>query len=175
MRTILVAGLLGAVGAAALGQRAKHEYKDTSVETYESLATAIISLNQAEKGLVQGILTHYLVGAQHALEMAAGASGDQKKSAIERAGTQITHIANEGDKAIQAVKQRLVKAGHHHHHHHADDESQEDYIWINPKEKKQFVDLAQRVARMGADASSDDLAKAGNELNDLFTKAIAPE
>jgi YD repeat-containing protein len=86
--------------------------------------------------------------------------------------TQITNAANEGDKPVQAVRQRLSKAGHTHH---TDAESKSDYIWIDGKEKKQLVDLSQRVSKMGEDASADDINKAREELRDIMKDAVKAE
>ncbi len=178
MKTI-VAVLAVGLGAAVLAQRggggggaAGGAGMDSSVETYEHLATAIIALRQTEDGLVKGILMHYKASASRSLAMAAGADGADRKASLERAATQITHIANEGDKPIQAVKQRLLKAGHTHH---TDADSGDDYLWISTKEKKQLVDLAQKVSKMGADTSADDIKAAGEELTKTFDGAIAPE
>ena len=84
----------------------------------------------------------------------------------------MSNIANEGDKRIQAVRQRLSKAGHTHN---TDVETKTDYMFVTNKEKKGLVDLASRIARAGADAKPSDIEALGNELADLFHKAIAPE
>ena len=90
----------------------------------------------------------------------------------EAAATAITDIANEGDKRIQAVRQRLKKAGHTHN---TDEVTKEDFMFVNSKEKKLLLDLARKVARLGANASTDDIRGVHDELTDLFSKTIADE
>lgn len=145
---------------------------DPSAETYENLAEAIIALRKTEIGLIKGVLMHAEASAQMALTRATKAPEAEKRQVLEVAAMQITNIANEGDKAIQAVRQRLTKAGHMHH---SDAETQEDYIFIDGKEKKELLGLAQRVGKMGADAPAADIDKVKEELTAAFAKAIKSE
>ena len=166
--------LVLALAAAPMRDRSEEmkAAKQNSAETYEHLATAIIELRKTEDGLVKGIVMHNAGAADAALGMALRANGGDKKAALERAADEINNTANEGDKAVQAVRQRLSKAGHTHH---TDAESKEDYIWIDGKEKKKLVDLAQRVSKMGEDASADDINKAREELRGIMKDAMKDE
>jgi hypothetical protein len=146
--------------------------KQNTAETYEHLANAIIDIRKTEDGLVKGIVMHNAGAADAALAQAAAASGADKKRALERAADDINNTANEGDKAVQAVRQRLSKAGHTHH---TDADTKEDYIWIDGKEKKQLVDLAQRVSKMGDDASADDINKSRDQLKEIMSGALKEE
>ena len=74
----------------------------------------------------------------------------RRQAHLEAAATEITNIANEGDKRIQAVRQRLTKAGHTHN---TDEDTKDDYMFIDSKEKKELLDLGRKVARLGADAA----------------------
>jgi len=143
--------------------------KDTSAETYEQLATAIIAIRKTEDGLVKGIILHAQGSASAALAQAAGANGAAQKQALETAATEITNAANEGDKPVLAVRQRLSQAGHTHH---TDAETKEDYLWINSKEKKQLLELARRVSQLNNPA---DIRKAADELTAIMDKALQPE
>jgi len=143
--------------------------KDSSAETYEQLATAIIAIRKTEDGLVKGIILHAQGSASAALAQAAGANGGAQKQALETAATEITNAANEGDKPVLAVRQRLSKAGHTHH---TDAETKEDYLWIDSKEKKQLLDLARRVSQLNNPAN---IRKAADELNSIMDKALQPE
>ena len=96
----------------------------------------------------------------------------QRQTHLEAAATEISNIANEGDKRIQAVRQRLKKAGHTHN---TDEVTKEDFMFINSKEKKQLLDLGQKVARLGGGASADDIRAVHDELTQLFEKVIAQE
>ncbi len=96
----------------------------------------------------------------------------QRQTHLEAAATEITNIANEEDKRIQAVRQRLKKAGDTHN---TDDVTKEDFMFIDSKEKKQLLDLGQKVARLGASASADDIRAVHNELTQFVEKAIAEQ
>src|SRR5688500_6700379 len=106
--------------------------KENSAQTYEHLATAIIEIRKTEDGLVRGIIMHNAGAAEAALARAARAEGGDKKQYLERAADEINNAANEGDKPVQAVRQRLAKAGHTHH---TDADTKEDYLFIDSKEK----------------------------------------
>ena len=84
----------------------------------------------------------------------------------------IADIANEGDKRIQAVRQRLSKAGHTHN---TDADTKEDYMFVNSKEKKALLDLAKRVGQMGDGASADDIKAVEVELATCSTRRSLPE
>src|SRR5580765_1306222 len=81
--------------------------KDPAADTYEQLATAIIAIRKTEDGLVKGIILHAQGSAASALAQAASATGASQKQALETAATEITSAANEGDKPVLAVRQRL--------------------------------------------------------------------
>ena len=146
--------------------------KENTAQTYEHLATAIIELRKTEDGLVKGIIMHNAGAAEAALARAARAEGGDKKQQLERAADEINNAANEGDKPVQAVRQRLTKAGHTHH---TDAETKADYLYIDSKEKKRLTDLAQRVSKMGDNASADDINKARGELREIMSGALKDE
>jgi hypothetical protein len=145
--------------------------EEVAAVTYEHLASAIIEIESTEDNLVKSILIGYHQAAQRHLRRAAADQGE-KQSQLEAATTEITNIANEGDKRIQAVRQRLKKAGHTHN---TDEVTKEDYMFIDSKEKKSLLEFAQKVARLGASASADDVRAVNNQLADAFAKAIAEE
>src|SRR5688500_11693734 len=143
--TCLAAFLMVAIAAAPReGGRDNHNdlkmAKENTAQTYEHLATAIIEMRKTEDGLVKGIIMHNAGAAGAALARAGRAEGGDKKQYLERAADEINNTANEGDKPVPAVRQRLAKAGHTHH---TDADTKEDYLFIDSKEKKQLVDLAQ--------------------------------
>jgi hypothetical protein len=142
-----------------------------AAQTYEDLATAIIAIEKTEDELVKTILIGYHTAAQRQLRMALREGAD-KKAAFEAAANQISNIANEGDKAIRAVRQRLAQAGHTHN---TDVETKEDYMFISSREKRDLLAFAQKVAQMGADTSSDAVRQAGADLQAMVARAIAPE
>jgi hypothetical protein len=179
MKSLIPAVLVGLL-ALAIHQRANSsaqapsrapEADETAAVTYEHLATAIIAIEATEDNLVKSILIGYHQAAQRHLRQAANNQGE-RKTHLEAAATEIANIANEGDKRIQAIRQRLKKAGHTHN---TDQETKEDYMFITSKEKKQLVDFSQKVARLDPNASADDIRGVHNELTELFTKVIAGE
>ena len=146
----------------------KSESMDRSAAaTYEHLATAIIAIEATEDELVKSILLGYHAAAQGHLRAAAADAAGRTRH-LEAAATSIADIANEGDKRIQAVRQRLAKAGHTHN---TDAVTKEDYLFVNSKEKKELLALAKRVGQLGA----GDVRPAQDELSALIDKVIAPE
>jgi hypothetical protein len=152
--------------------RSTEETMDRSAATtYEHLATAIIAIEATENELVKSILLGYNA-AGHGRLRAAVNDQTGRRAHLEAAATLIADIANEGDKRIQAVRQRLSKAGHTHN---TDADTKEDYLWVNSKEKKALLDLAKRVGQMGENSSAEDIKAVDSELAGLFEKAIAAE
>ena len=183
MRALVPAATVAAVAIASLalmaraqvnpGQAPKTmEMEGPAAETYEHLATAIIELNKTEDNLVKGILIHHDVKARRHLHQAEAAEGDARREHLEHAAAEITAIANEGDKRVQAIRQRLSKAGHTHN---TDTQTKEDYMFIDSKEKKALLALAGRVARLGPKATAADIHAAEEGLAKLFEKAIGEE
>ena len=180
---ILAASLAGAAAIASLALLAQAQVasrtapkgmdmEEPAATTYEHLATAIIELNKTEDNLVKGILIHHSIKAQHHLHQAEAAEGDARRAHLEHAAAEITDVANEGDKRVQSIRQRLSKAGHTHN---TDTQTKEDYMFIDSKEKKALLALAGRVAQLGAKASAADIHAAEEELAKSFEKAIAED
>ncbi len=169
------------VGATALGYQAARSQApatprsdsaaSVAASTYEHLATAIIEIEATEDELVKSILIGYHTAAQ-ALLKAAERDAKGRVGHLELAAAEVANVANEGDKRIQAVRQRLAKAGHTHN---TDIETKTDYMFITNREKKGLLDVASKIARAGADASAADVEKLSTELSHAFHAAIAAE
>lgn len=159
----------------ATSQQAKNAREETmdktAAATYEHLATAIIAIEQTEDELVKSILLGYHAAAQGHLR-AAVADETNRRTHLEAAATAVGDIANEGDKRIQAVRQRLAKAGHTHN---TDVVTKEDFMFINSKEKKELLALAQRIGQLGASGKTADIRGAQDDLASVFDRAIGPE
>lgn len=171
---ILAATLVGyqvARSQAPSAPRGPESAASVAASTYEHLATAIIEIEATEDELVKSILIGYHTAAQNHLR-AALRDAQGRVGHLEAAAAEITNIANEGDKRIQAVRQRLAKAGHTHN---TDVETKGDYMFVTNREKKGLLDLASRVARAGANATEADLRTLGEDLARTFDAAIAPE
>jgi hypothetical protein len=145
--------------------------EQVAASTYEHLATAIIEIETTEDELVKSILIGYHTAAQNHLR-AAARDAQGRVGHLEAAAAEVTNVANEGDKRIQAVRQRLAKAGHTHN---TDVETKGDYMFVTNREKKGLLDLASRIGRAGANASPAALQALGDELARAFHAAIAPE
>jgi len=179
VRNLIPAAILGAtmLGYQAARPQAPNAAPKTdsaasvAASTYEHLATAIIEIEATEDELVKSILIGYHTAAQNHLR-AAARDAQGRVGHLEAAAAEVANIANEGDKRIQAIRQRLAKAGHTHN---TDAETKEDYMFVTNKEKKGLVALAARISRAGANASAADLEGLGAELSRLFESAIAPE
>ena len=165
---MVLAALLTSAGLTTAPDAADSGY-DAAVASYEHLATVIIEVRATEDQIVRGILHHHHRAAADLL--AAAASGKDAAKSVERAADEITNIANEGDKRVLAIRQRLSKAGHTHI---SDADTKEDYMFINSKEKKSLLELARKVAQMGK-AKSAEIDQAAKDLDSLFAKSIAPE
>src|SRR3954452_16512907 len=116
---------------------------DVAASTYEHLASAIIEIEATEDELVKSILIGYHAAAQNHLK-AAPRDAAGRTAHLEATAAEVANIANEGDKRIQAVRQRLAKAGHTHN---TDVETKEDYMFVTNKEKKGLVERAAKIAR----------------------------
>lgn len=75
------------------------------VDTYNSIADAILATKAAETGIVMTILE----GHRHAAE------GAMRRGDTEAVVANIAIFANEGDNAIGGIRKRLLEGGHHHH------------------------------------------------------------
>jgi hypothetical protein len=157
------------VQSQALAPKKTDSAAEVAASTYEHLASAIIEIEKTEDELVRSILIGYHTAAVNHLRAAARET-QGRVGHLEAAASEVTNIANEGDKRIQAIRQRLAKAGHTHN---TDVETKEDYMFITNKEKKGLLDLAGRIARAGS--GTTDLEALMSELNRQFDAAIAPE
>lgn len=144
---------------------------DTLADLYEHLATSIIEIRATEDNLVKGLLVQYHGSAQRHLMQALNQESERAKH-LEGAAADVANIANEGDKRVQAIRQRLKEAGHYHQE---DAETKEDFMYINSKEKKALLAIAEQIGRLGGDAKADAIRKAGEELRTAFQKSIGRE
>lgn len=142
---------------------------DAAVDSYEHLSIVLVEVRKTEDAVVKNIITHHYQAAQEQLKLAQ--SGDTKKH-LELAAEETTNIANEGDKRVMAIRQRLAKAGSTHL---TDAVTKEDYLWINGKEKSALLALAKTMAQGGDKAPKEKINEWSKGLASVFEKAIAPE
>lgn len=141
------------------------------VETYDSLADAILAAKKTEWNLVHTILaTTY----SHAEGMAKAAlakldQGADASSEIEALAALVAQIGNEGDAGVAAIRKRLIEGGHHHH---ASGEQQGIYdpgfVIVTREAKKQFLDSSKSIARMAKSADAASLKSAWAEVAQEF-------
>ncbi len=143
---------------------------DAAVESYEHLAIVLVEVRKTEDQVVKTIIAHHHQAAQEHLKAAQG--GKDVLKHLEAAAAEVTNVANEGDKRVQAIRQRLAKAGSTHL---TDADTKEDYLWIDSKEKKAILAAAKSIAQLGDKATSDQVGAAAKSLDALYQKAIAPE
>lgn len=143
---------------------------DAAVESYEHLAVVLVEVRKTEDMVVKSIIAHHHQAALEHLRAAQG--GKDVLKHLEAAATEVTNVANEGDKRVLAVRQRLAKAGSTHK---TDTETKDDYLWIDSKEKKAVLAAAKSIAQLGDKATPDQIAAAAKSLETLYQKAIAPE
>lgn len=143
---------------------------DAAVESYEHLAIVLVEVRKTEDQVVKTIIAHHHQAAQEHLKAAQG--GRDVLKHLEAAAAEVTNLASEGDKRVQAIRQRLAKAGSTHK---TDADTKEDYLWIDSKEKKAVLAAAKSIAQLGDKATPDQIAAAAKSLDALYQKAIAPE
>ena len=87
------------------------------VETYDSLADAILAAKKTEWNLVHTILATTYSHAEGTAKAALAklAQGADAGAEIEKLAALVAQIGNEGDAGVAAIRKRLIEGGHHHH------------------------------------------------------------
>lgn len=141
------------------------------VQTYESLADAILAAKQTEWNLVHSILTTTYKHADGVMRVAASKleAGQPARDEIETLAALVTQLGNEGDGAVAAVRKRLIEGGHHHH---AGGEEKgiydEGFVIITREAKKFFLDAGKTIGRMSGTASASDLRAEWGKVEGKF-------
>ncbi|MEZ5063396.1 MAG: hypothetical protein R3B81_01615 [bacterium] len=168
-------GMIALVGLLLFGipgsTRASEDIRASLANTYEQLANAILAIKETESALVGTMLMFHYESAEHELQLAMSGDAAAKKAHLEAAAAEITYLANEGDKAVQAVVQRMLKAGHHHH---TDGMTREDYMFVDSVEKQTLLALAGKIARMDG-SNTSEVQGAMDELTRLYQSAVEPD
>ena len=168
MRFLAMVFTVTALSAFPLNHSSGADTLDAAVESYEHLSIVLVEVRRTEDAVVKTIITHHYHAALEHLKLA---NKEASKKHLEAAAEEITNVANEGDKRVLAIRQRLAKAGSTHL---TDEVTKEDYLWINSAEKKSLLETAKAVAKLdGTDKA--ELAAVTEELEKQFAKAIEPE
>ena len=141
------------------------------VETYDSLAQAILAAKQTEWNLVHSILATTYSHAEAVMKdaLAQLEAGQDASPTVETLATLVTQLGNEGDAAVAAIRKRLVEQGHHHH---AAGEQQGKYdpgfVIVTRDVKKALLDSAKRIAQMAGSANAAGLKAEWEKVEKQF-------
>jgi len=141
------------------------------VDTYDSLADAILAGKKTEWNLVHSILAStyqhadgVMRAAEHKLQ-----AGQSARDEIETLAALVTQIANEGDASVAAVRKRLIEGGHHHH---SGGEQKgiydEGFVIITREAKKAFLDAGKKIGRMSGTSDAAALRAEWSKVEKKF-------
>lgn len=144
------------------------------VNTYESLADAILAVKKTEANLVASILATTYGHAQAQIERARQAlkSGDAQsaRSAVEDLATLVAHLGTEGDNSVARVRKRLLEGGHHHN---AEGEAKgifdEGYVVVTKAAKKRFLDASRAIGLLQGAPAADALEREWKNVQSAWT------
>jgi len=144
MHSKMIRRVAGVVLAGALLSMAQ-ETPRPMVETYSSLADAILAVKKTEENFVKAMLDGYKHGAEAYF----------RAGQFERAAAEMALFANEGDNAIGGIRKRLLEGGHHHH---ADGEAkgiyEPGYVVVTKEAKREAL-----AASAAMRSATDDAAR----------------
>ena len=132
------------------------------VQTYNSLADAILAVKKTEANLVRSILGATYAHARVQLDRARSAikASDAKagQAALENLAAAVGQLGTEGDSSVGAVRKRLLEGGHHHH---ADGEAKgiydEGYVVVTRAAKQAFLDSSKAIGALARAPKADAL------------------
>jgi hypothetical protein len=148
--------------AAAQAPKKAIETPAQLVATYDSLATAILSVKTTEANLVRSILgaafAHAMVEQGRALQAVKANDVAAAKVAIDNLATDVAQLATEGDNAVGAVRKRLLEGGHHHNAAgEAKGVYEEGYVVVTRAAKKTLLDSSRAIAQLAAAPKAEAL------------------
>jgi len=152
--------LAGAFVIAATSFAVGAETRKSLVQSYSSLADAILGTKKTEENLVRVILEQHATRAKRAF-----AAQRWEDSAAEMA-----LFANEGDNQIGGIRKRLVEGGHHHN---AEGEAKgifdAGFVLVTKEMKQKALNASKNLL----EAKDDDARKAAWEKFEKSTSALA--
>jgi hypothetical protein len=177
---LCAAAVGGLVGNSFAAKQISEGTSPELVKTYDHLATAILGTKNAETAVVRAICAEAHDRAQAKLAAAADAlaAGDGKAASqeLEAAAGAVVLVANEGDHAVAAVRNRLLEGGHHHH---ATPEIAAKYdpgfVLVTKESKNALLAEAKAIGMMAgkvADLGGGDVRAAGTRLAEIYRKAV---
>jgi len=152
------------------------------VKVYSEHATTLLSVKETEELIVKEICADAFRQATHHLSLAAKAVAANNAGAamgyIESAAGAVSMLANEGDKAVAAVRNRLLEGGHHHH---ATPEIAAKYdpgfVVVKKASKKALIEQAGAIGKLAAAvragaAGEKEINAAKGALTKAYTEAV---
>ncbi len=178
--SLVLSGCMAVVGCETLGVGGKNAAPAASasseaglVAEYETLSDQILKDRKRELEIVAALLRIYAADADKALVAVATTEGAARNDALKAAIESLTEVAQEGDRAVDAIKLKLRKGGHHHNQ---EEGSADEYIYIDSKAKATLMAEAEKLRR--ALAGSQQLTAAEvdairKQVADVVAKALA--
>ena len=152
------------------------------VKVYAEHATTLLSVKKTEELIVEEICADAFRQATHHLSLAERAVEANNAQAamgyLESAAAAAALIANEGDKAVAAVRNRLLEGGHHHH---AKAEIAEKYdpgfVIVTKVEKSKIIAQATAIGKLAAAvragaSGAGEIAAAKSELAKIYAETL---
>jgi hypothetical protein len=143
------------------------------VDTYDSLANAILATKKTEWNLVHSILatTYRHAEGTYAQALAKIKAGQDARKEVEQLAALVSQIANEGDASVAAIRKRLLEAGHHHN---AKGEEQgvydEGFVIVTRAARKVFLDAANSIGKLSQSPDAAGLEKEWKRVTVEFGK-----
>lgn len=178
MKKLLLTGLcmLALVSGAAGAAMDEAATPRALVDTYDSLADAILAAKKTEWNVVHSILSGTYSHAEGVLARAIAKleAGKNATAEVETLAALVAQLGNEGDASVAAVRKRLLDGGHHHHAQ-ADGEAVYDdgFVIVTRASKKVFLDTSKRIGKLGSSATADALNAEWKAVKNEFGKLHA--
>ncbi len=145
------------------------------VDTYKSLADAILAVKSSEANLVRSILGSTYGHAEAALAEARSNMKAKKpaKAEIEKLASLVSQLGNEGDGSVAGVRKRLLEGGHHHN---AQGEQKgiydEGFVIVTRAAKKVFLDAAAAIGKLAAAPNETALDAEWQKVSAQFSELM---
>ena len=148
------------------------------VSTYGSLADGILALKATEYNVVRAILTTTYLHARatHSMVKSKMSAGESARADVERLAALVSHLGNEGDAAVAAIRKRLLEGGHHHHAA-AEQEGVYDpgFVIVTRAAKRVFLDAATEIGKLASSPQTDALDAQWSKVERQFDELMESE
>lgn len=141
------------------------------VQTYDSLADAILAAKKTEWNLVHSILASTYMHAEGVMQAATRKleAGQSARNEIETLAALVAQLGNEGDAAVAGIRKRLIEGGHHHH---AGGEEKgvydEGFVIVTREAKTVFLEAGKKIGQMSQTADAAGLRAEWSKVEKKF-------